>query len=719
MVKKSGVSDVRRTAIVVLGMHRSGTSALTRVLSQLGCTLPKTLIGSNHSNDLGHWESQRIAAFNEGLLVSSGSAWDDYQTFRREWLESPAAEGVAEQIAGLLTEEFGDARLFVLKDPRLCRLMPVWLSAFDNLNITLALVIPFRNPLEVAASLHKRDGMNPNYAQILWLRYMLDLEAATRGRPRSIIAYDRLLADWPGVAESIGETFDLTWPRGGALVDGEIDAFLDAGRKHHHSFSQGRRLKNAASDWIGPVWAIFSRWEEEGEAVGDYVEIDAIREAFDAASPHFARVLQGLIGELRDGGEARQALARNLEDAQLHQQGLAADRLHLLNEREAWNADRSRLEEKVAALVQQQGDRTTEYEQLLAERQEWLATHLRLEVELDQLRASHDALEQARASDRHEHDCLVVERAQLLAEREQLLTSIQRARTDEATLQNELDDMGRVLERVRQRGDTLDSALAQKCEEAEQVWHDLEATRAMLAEKDTALEQIVRREDALQSQQQALANRLAAAEGWVFQLSGQLRAAALRAEQAEKALGVQDAELRQARMLVQVAEAGLVRQRDGHDHELALLDQTLRDATDHVRALESRLDLAQQDLQWLGEQATTSEAERQAASQRACELEDRLAQERAISGVAQQSVELSQWQIAWLQSVSVTLLNTPWWWNLLPAEKKQARIWRKLARSGLFDAASYLGRYPDVALDGGDPLTHFINHGMAEGREPL
>src|SRR5206468_3279043 len=104
--------------VLVLGMHRSGTSALARVLNLLGCDLPQTLMGPGKSNEAGHWESQAIANFNDRLLESAGTSWDDWQAINPGWLSSLKAVQFREEARGLLEQEFGASHLFVLKDPR-------------------------------------------------------------------------------------------------------------------------------------------------------------------------------------------------------------------------------------------------------------------------------------------------------------------------------------------------------------------------------------------------------------------------------------------------------------------------------------------------------------------------------------------------------------------------------------------------------------------------
>ena len=90
----------KRVAILVAGMHRSGTSAVTRILSLAGCDLPKNLMTgdvANKFNERGFWEPRSIADLNDELLASAGSAWDDWRAFDSGWYVSPIAEEFRER----------------------------------------------------------------------------------------------------------------------------------------------------------------------------------------------------------------------------------------------------------------------------------------------------------------------------------------------------------------------------------------------------------------------------------------------------------------------------------------------------------------------------------------------------------------------------------------------------------------------------------------------
>ncbi|WP_134487370.1 hypothetical protein [Methylocella tundrae] len=87
---------------------------------------------------------------------------------------------------------------FAFKDPRLCRIIPFWVAAFEEMQIAPLVVIPIRSPLEVAQSLAKRDGFSLETGLLLWLRHVLDAERESRHFPRAVVSMDDLFEDWRG-----------------------------------------------------------------------------------------------------------------------------------------------------------------------------------------------------------------------------------------------------------------------------------------------------------------------------------------------------------------------------------------------------------------------------------------------------------------------------------------------------------------------------------------
>ena len=317
-------ADTQRIGMLVLGMHRSGTSALSRVLSLLGCDLPKTLMEGREDNETGHWESDALCSVNDEILASAGSNWFDWLPFNPGWYDSPKMEDYKDRALAVLEEEFGASRLLVLKDPRICRFAPFWIDVLKSAGIQPAIIMPLRNPLEVGASLEKRDGFDPALSHLLWLRHVLDAEAATRGMARFHCSYEGLMEGWSSLATRAQKTLGISWPRFSALVSEEISAFLTDRHRHHREKPRGIIENPLLSAWLRDAYEIFNRWTEEGENSEDYPALDQIRAEFDAAAPAFASLIFS--------GLQREQEARELERVQ-HQAEAAETASHLAEAR--------------------------------------------------------------------------------------------------------------------------------------------------------------------------------------------------------------------------------------------------------------------------------------------------------------------------------------------------------------------------------------------------
>jgi hypothetical protein len=291
LAKSNPPRSSRRVCVLVLGMHRSGTSAFVRVLNLLGCDLPRTLVKANRSNEAGHWESTPVCRLNDRILASAGTDWDDWLELNPGWIRSPKAEEFREEALAVLQEEFGSSRLFVLKDPRICRLVPFWLDVLEEADARPLIVSPVRNPLEVAASLENRNGFEAGLGQLFWLRHVLDAEFASRGIPRFFTSYERLLSGWARTAEDAQSTLKIAWPRMSFLVAAEIEAFLSY-RLRHHKEQRETVLENPRlSNWLRGAYQVLGNWATAGEKSEDFAALDHIRTELNAAAPAFSRLI--------------------------------------------------------------------------------------------------------------------------------------------------------------------------------------------------------------------------------------------------------------------------------------------------------------------------------------------------------------------------------------------------------------------------------------------
>ncbi|SLK11352.1 hypothetical protein SAMN06295987_11428 [Novosphingobium mathurense] len=284
----SEIQHPERTCLLIAGMHRSGTSALARVLSLLGADLPRTLMEGSEANKVsnasGHWESEAAARLGDIVLDSAGTDWRSPEPVSPAWYHSSRYQEMRERAVRLLKDEFGDSPLFVFKDPRVCKLMPFWLDVLDQFGVTTRVVSILRSPLEVAASLHARNGFDLSIGQLLWLRYVLDAEAASRAISRVFVTYDRLLENAGDVTARIGTSLDLVWPRASLKTDGEISGFLSASHRHHaRELDPTTGSERGLTPLLADVYAILTRWALEGEVAGDRPTLDRSREELDRA----------------------------------------------------------------------------------------------------------------------------------------------------------------------------------------------------------------------------------------------------------------------------------------------------------------------------------------------------------------------------------------------------------------------------------------------------
>jgi hypothetical protein len=180
--------------VVVLGMHRSGTSAIARAVKAAGVDFGDDLMPSAPgNNEKGFWEDQQIRRLNDRLLAALGCDWSTVRWIDAGAFAAPDLQALREEACRLLDRKFGGATQFGFKDPRASRLLPFWQDVFRRLSLDERYVIALRNPLSVEKSLAARDGLDAEHSQMLWLDHLVPLVNHTEGRARLFIDYDRML----------------------------------------------------------------------------------------------------------------------------------------------------------------------------------------------------------------------------------------------------------------------------------------------------------------------------------------------------------------------------------------------------------------------------------------------------------------------------------------------------------------------------------------------
>lgn len=274
--------------VYVIGMHRSGTSAVTELLGRLGLATPPEhdLIPATKSNRHGHFESKQLVAFNERLLGHLGGAWTSPPDLPAGWETGGEATPLSEEAARLFAQVF-PLRPAAWKDPRLCVLLPFWRRVVQP---PAAAIFVCRAPAEVAVSLHTRDGLGALHARALWERYVRRASSAIEGLPTLVADYSRVLEDptaWCGqlvdflaasgidarglAAHDVEDVLDPAMRRQ-RLGGGDGDSFPGGADR---VFDELRALHGPHASWSPPELGAEPGWV--GDLLSMRAELDSLR----------------------------------------------------------------------------------------------------------------------------------------------------------------------------------------------------------------------------------------------------------------------------------------------------------------------------------------------------------------------------------------------------------------------------------------------------------
>lgn len=325
----------KNICLVVLGPHRSGTSALAGFLAKLGGDLPKSLLPPTAANAKGYFESQKVMQFNDRLLADLGSRWDDIRSLDPRLL-GKRLDNYFHEAVQILKDEFQDARLPILKDPRICRLVTFWRDACQKTGHAPVFIHTHRNPLETALSLEKRDALPIELGLLVWQRHVMDAEAATRSEKRVFTTYESLLSN-PSIERSrieavAGPVFYHDEP----LISQEVEQFLQLDLRHETRSPADLHLSDQVPEVVRKTFRIMDDLAKDATVPEDLDCLEKLRvnlNAVDDEANILAQALRRVTereAELRSLCAAREDKIEELaaeraeieRDAELIQKGL-------------------------------------------------------------------------------------------------------------------------------------------------------------------------------------------------------------------------------------------------------------------------------------------------------------------------------------------------------------------------------------------------------------
>jgi len=330
------------TIICTVGMHRSGTSVVSRLLNLLGVHLgtDDSMMKAANDNPKGFWEHQPLVMINEEILGRFGGCWDAPPVFPPAWAEDPVLEDLRARAREILTDEFGSTPLWGFKDPRSSITLPFWQAVVGPMRYVICL----RGPNAVVGSLADRDGMETGAAERLWLTHVHASLVHTRDQPRMVVCYDDILDDWRAELRRLAAFIGCPDRAEDPAVQRAVSDFLEGDLRHHDGaaalFAADRRLSAGTT-------GLFLALRSACNPVDETLELFAARalEAWDDAA-----ALSGERERLSREGQALDERNRTL----VASQDRARDTISRLeSERHDATAERTRLAADVRGLEEQ------------------------------------------------------------------------------------------------------------------------------------------------------------------------------------------------------------------------------------------------------------------------------------------------------------------------------------------------------------------------------
>lgn len=675
------------TAAVVLGMHRSGTSALAGILGLTGFAAPHTLLLSSAVNERGFWESKRVNALNDELFAELGTTWHGLDPVSFAAHPDRLSQSARARAEETLVAEFEPGDSPLIKDPRLCRLLPFWKPAFAKLAARTVYAITLRSPLEVAQSLARRNDFDHDLGCLLWARYYLDAELHTRGLPRALLRYETLADDWRGDLHALGSVLGIE-PNLDPAHEREVDVFLSADLRHHRMADDQAFIELERLPVVEQTYRALLEWgHAKPGSDPDFGAFDRAREHFDELSGTLSRVVENArLDRKRFANTKAQAekVAAELGRARAAIENLDSLRVSL----EVQSASQARLEERLSSAVDSLREAIQErgaLEQLLADTRK-------------EAKDRQSALKQAL-------------KASGEAQRALKSDVEQTRRQAEAAAQEHQRDRARLIDNFETMAGALRSELSSTAGALEEAIRERGALEQLLGETRSEAED---RQSALRLALEASEDELRALKSEVEHTRRQAEAAAEN-HQRDRAELIENFEkmVRTLKSEQDVGQAELKevkRKYRSTQHQLSRDREKLRRTQERLAAVEANLAEVQQSGVWRT-YITTRHALDQVTrlSLRAIGRGDRRWRSRKLALLRGSPLFDANWYVSRYPDVAAARVDA--------AVHYLENGWREgRDPSASFSTTSYLKSNPDVAGAGVNPLLHYIEFGYSDGR---
>ena len=239
------VPNKKKPIICILGMHRSGTSMLARVLNICGVNLgyPQEMFTSTYGNEKGHWENIRFMEINIQIIKlfsTEPEEWNAKPSFPDKWLKDKRLKNLKIKAKKLILELDLRYEIWGWKGPRNCITLPFWQEILGK---RLLYIIVTRQPIDVAYSLLKRNNYPLTDGLLLWNRYVSDAVKFTTNLPRYFISSEQMFSNLDYEVNSLVKFINNKNVTSNKNIIKQIKAFVSPGIWHNQKYQPMRNSK--------------------------------------------------------------------------------------------------------------------------------------------------------------------------------------------------------------------------------------------------------------------------------------------------------------------------------------------------------------------------------------------------------------------------------------------------------------------------------------------
>lgn len=285
------MADGRRTAVLVVGSGRSGTSTAVGALRRLGVHVPQPEVPPDISNPRGFSEPQWVVDFHERLLgaarVQNGDARP--QAWHRT-ARIAARDASRLELHDWLEQQFAVADEIVVKDPRMAWFLPLWQEVAADVGARATVLTMLRHPAEVIGSKDRYYNRGGAQQHLLagWVNMMTRTEHLTRDMARVLVSYDELLRDWRTPLGHVGQVCDVAAVREASPTQQRaVDRFIDPDLRRVQLTWRDVTVSDELRGMASGVWDLMDRM---ADPAGDSPEV---RRRLDELRAEFAAYYAG------------------------------------------------------------------------------------------------------------------------------------------------------------------------------------------------------------------------------------------------------------------------------------------------------------------------------------------------------------------------------------------------------------------------------------------